>query len=231
MLYPFRFVTHGKGMIFNMKILTNELISTGKYLMNNKLAWGSSGNISARVDNMSYLVTASGTFMDNLIEDDFVQVGLRGREILSNKKPTKETPMHSAIYEVRPDINAVLHSSPFYSMMLACSNEEINSDYFIESMYYLERIGYVEFHEPGSQDLGDQIKEEAEKTNIIFLQNHGVLVYDTSLNEARMALETLELACKMHILSKSSGIALTSVEESKVISFLDKGAYKPKRTW
>ncbi len=211
--------------------LYRDLISTGKYLLENELAWGNSGNISARIDTQSYLVTASGTFMGDLQEDDLVEVGINGTRKTPTKKPTKETPMHSAIYETRPDINAVLHSSPFYSTMIACSNKHINSEYFIESMYYLQRIEVVDFHDPGSLELGDAVREKAKSTNIIFLKNHGVLIYDTSLSEARMALQTLELTCKMHILAEASGISLNKIEKSRVDDFLEKGVYKPKRIW
>jgi len=211
--------------------LFRDLIFTGKYLLENELAWGNSGNISARIDAQSYLVTASGTFMGDLQEDDLVEVGIHGTVKKPTKKPTKETPMHSAIYEARPEINAVLHSSPFYSTMIACSNKHINSVYFIESMYYLQRIKIVGFHDPGSLELGDAVRENAKSTNIIFLKNHGVLVYDTSLSEARMALQTLELTCKMHILAEASGISLDKIEKSRVADFLEKGVYKPKRVW
>lgn len=214
-----------------MKKLLKELIQVGEYMIRYDLAWGTSGNISARMDENSYLVSASGTFLGELNEDVLVPVGLNGRLIETNRKPTKETPMHSAIYESRPDINAVLHSSPLYSMMVACSNYEIPSNLFIESMYYLDRVERVKYCDPGSFELGEAVKEKAKNANILILENHGVLVYDTSLQEARMALQTLELACKMFVLSRREGFEFNEINESRVKGFLQSGAYKPRREW
>lgn len=211
--------------------IIEQLQHTGDYLMKYDLAWGNSGNISARVDEDSYLVTASGTFMGELQIDDFVQVGLHGLTYPASKKPTKETPMHTAVYEARPDIGAVLHSSPFYSTLFACASEPLEANYFIESMYYLQRIAYVGYHEPGSQSLGDEVREKAKDANILFLKNHGILVFDTTLNEARMALQTLELTCRMLATSKASHIDLKAISEKDVTGFLERGVYKPKRVW
>ncbi|MFC4354263.1 class II aldolase/adducin family protein [Chryseomicrobium palamuruense] len=211
--------------------LTQQLQHAGNYLMKYDLAWGNSGNISARVDQNSYLVTASGTFMGELQADDFVQVGLNNIHYPATKKPTKETPMHTAVYEARPDIGAVLHSSPFYSTLFACTSEPLEANYFIESMYYLQRIAYVDYHEPGSQSLGDEVREKAQQANILFLKNHGVLVFDSTLNEARMALQTLELTCRMVATSKASHLDLKAIGEADVTRFLEGGVYKPKRVW
>lgn len=211
--------------------LIEQLQHTGRYMMQYDLAWGNSGNISARADHDSYLVTASGTFMGELEVDDFVHVGLNGIRYPATKKPTKETPMHTAVYESRPDIGAVLHSSPFYSTLFACTSEPLEANYFIESMYYLQRIAYVGYHEPGSQSLGDEVREKAQEANILFLQNHGILVFDSTLNEARMALQTLELTCRMIATSKASRMDLKAIPEQDVTEFLERGVYKPKRMW
>lgn len=214
-----------------MENLLKELVQVGDYMIRYDLAWGNSGNISARVDDDSYLVTASGTFLGELSDNDFVKVGLNGNLIETNRKPTKETPMHEAIYEARPEIKAVLHSSPLYSMMLASSKYEIPSNLFIESMYYLDRVERVKYCVPGSKELGEAVREKANKANILILENHGVLVYDTSLQEARMALHTLELACKMFVLSLQSEFEFNEIPKNSVKAFLQSGAYKPKREW
>ena len=139
--------------------------------------------------------------------------------------------MHRAIYETRPEIGAVLHASPLYSTMIAASNIVIPSDWFIESMYYLERVERVPYAHPGSNELGDLVREKVQKANILLLENHGVLVYDTSLKEAKMTLQTLEMACKMLIISRNAGMNLQELPENVVKSFLNEAGYKPRRRW
>lgn len=139
--------------------------------------------------------------------------------------------MHQAIYEERPEINAILHATPFYSTIVACSNLPIPSNVFVEGMYYLERVKRVPYAHPGSVELGELVREEAKNTNVILLKNHGVLVYDTSLKEARMALHTLEFACKMSVMMHQSSIDMESLSDDTVQDFLQNAWYKPRRKW
>ncbi|MEH7380564.1 class II aldolase/adducin family protein [Bacillus sp. JJ1533] len=214
-----------------MKEVINELQHTGRYMLERNLAWGNAGNMSARLSEDRCLITASGTSLGELAEDDFAECTF-GAEISSfRRKPSKELPMHSAIYEERPDVNAVLHASPFYSTLIACSEIDLSSDLFVETMYYLERVERVPYCHPGSVDLGEAVREKATKANILLLENHGILVYDSSIKEARTALETLEVAAKMVITAKQAGIPLKSLSSDTVHHFLDHSGYKPRRKW
>lgn len=202
-------------------------------MMDTELAWGNAGNISARVDKETYLITGSGTFLGELKEDDFATctIGEEKQVDADGKKPSKETPMHEAIYLNRPDIGAVLHASPFYSTLVAASKETFSTDWIVETMYYLEKIERVPYFHPGSEELGKGVFDKAKLANVLLLDNHGVLVYDTNLSEARMALQTLEFACKMWVTAKSSNISLNEIPEEVVKEFLGNGAYKPTRNW
>lgn len=212
--------------------LKEKLQETGKYMMQYDLAWGNSGNISAKTEENSFLITASGTYLGDLDMDDFAECSLGRREgKQGSEKPSKEVPMHQAIYETRPEIGAVLHASPLYSTLVASSNIDIPSDWFVESMYYLERIERVPYAHPGSIELGELVREKAAKANILLLENHGVIVYDTSLKEAKMALQTLEMACRMMFISKQTGIEIQSLSKRVVDSFLNESGYKPRRRW
>ncbi len=208
--------------------ISNGLINCGKYMLNNNLAWGTSGNISSRVDDKTMLITASGTFMGDLKEEDFVLFDLETEKNLSERKASKETPMHTGIYNNRSDVQAIIHSSPFYTTLFACSKEPILSNLFIENFYYLENIGYVDYFHPGTRDLGEAIAEEAKKSDVIMMRNHGVVVMDTSLSEALMRLETLEMTCRMILTAKSSGVELHSLPDYKVTEFLEESLYKPR---
>jgi 3-dehydro-4-phosphotetronate decarboxylase len=212
--------------------LKKQLQETGKFMMEYDLAWGNSGNISAKTEDNSFLITASGTYLGDLDAEDFAQCSLGVSEKSSfGPKPSKEVPMHQAIYETRPEIGAVLHASPLYSTLIASSKHDIPAGWFVEGMYYLEKIERVPYAHPGSIELGELVREKAKGANILLLENHGVLVYDTSIKEAKMALQTLEMACRMYIISRSSGIALQELSENVIQSFLHDSGYKPRRKW
>ncbi|WP_274648683.1 class II aldolase/adducin family protein [Paenibacillus humicola] len=216
----------------NVETVRKQLQHTGKYMMEYELAWGNSGNISARTEVDRYLITASGTFLGELDDADLIECDLAGNTYAaSGRRASKETPMHRAVYESRPEINAVLHASPFYSTLVAASKLAIPTNWFIESMYYLEKVERVPYYHPGSEALGEGVREKAKLANILLLENHGVLVYDTSVQEARMALQTLEMACRMLIVSQSADIPMSGLPPETERAFIENAAYKPRRNW
>jgi ribulose-5-phosphate 4-epimerase/fuculose-1-phosphate aldolase len=212
--------------------LRRQLQAAGQYMLANDLAWGNAGNISAQLDGETLLITASGTHLGDLSADDLVAVPLDAAQLVQYKrKPSKEMPMHRAVYNTRPEIQAVLHASPFYSTVVACSDLTLPGDLFVEDMYYLERVARVRYCHPGSPDLGEAVRAHAAEANILLLDNHGVLVYDTNLREALMALHTLEFVSRLVITARSAGVPLKALPPEQVQDFLAKSGYRPRRPW
>ncbi len=213
--------------------LRNQLIAAGKYMMSYGLAWGNAGNISARTGEDRCLISGSGTFLGELEASDLVEcLFMEGTvDPEARIRPSKELPMHRAVYESRPDVNAVLHASPFYSTLLACTDIQLDSRMFVETMYYLERIERVPYHHPGSEALGEAVRSKAKSANVLILENHGVLVYDTSVKEARMALQTLEMAVRMHVEALKADLQLRTLPDETARHFLQHAGYKPRRKW
>ena len=202
----------------------------GQYMLANELAWGNAGNISVRLGPDRYLITASGTRLGELNDEDFVECSFDG-PLSGEHKPSKETPMHRAVYEQRPEIGAVLHASPFYGTLISCADVKLPPDLFVEDMYYLERVEHVDYFHPGSRELGEAVRAKARLANVLFLDNHGVLVYDTSIKEALMSLHTLEMVCRMVITARTARLEFRSLPAATVRDFLESSGYRPRREW
>jgi L-fuculose-phosphate aldolase len=212
--------------------IRKELQAAGRYMLENGLAWGNAGNISARLSPAGCLISASGTRLGDLGEDDFVACSWGdGEGQAYARKPSKELPMHRAFYETRPEINAVLHASPFYSTLVACADIQLPGNWFVEDMYYLERVARVPYFHPGSTALGEAVREKAGQANILLLEKHGVLVCDTSLTEALMGLHTLEMVSRMVITARSAQIDIEALPSEVVTDFLERSGYRPPRQW
>lgn len=211
----------------------NEIINIGKKLIDKKFTWGNAGNISIRVDEETFLITASGTILNELTDNDIVECKLteKGYEYKGETKPSKEAIIHSLVYKKRKDINFVIHVSPFYATFISILGLEIPNNLFVENMYYLERIKKVPYKHPGSIELASEIERYVPQTNIILLENHGILCYDTNSRETMIAIEILEETCRMVILSKSMGTDIVGLREEIVKDFLENTGYKKRRKW
>lgn len=208
-----------------------HLIDAGHAMLEQGVTWGNAGNLSIRIAPDRYLITGTGTRLGELTHDDFAECAVNGSPLETARRPSKEMPMHRAVYQERPEINVVLHASPFYSTLVACSGEHIPSGLFVESMYYLERVARVPYAHPGSADLGEVVRAQAKAANVLLLENHGVLVYDVNMREAFMALQTLEYTARMLVTARSAGIDLRELPPLTAADFLDNAGYKPRREW
>ncbi|GCE60845.1 methylthioribulose 1-phosphate dehydratase [Microcystis aeruginosa] len=79
-----------------------------------QLGWmlGTAGNLSAKVDDHSFWITASGKSKGKLTEQDFVRVDLTGkvRELAHrDNRPSAETSIHQVIYRLFPQAQACYH--------------------------------------------------------------------------------------------------------------------------
>jgi ribulose-5-phosphate 4-epimerase/fuculose-1-phosphate aldolase len=209
-----------------------DLQAAGCWMIAQGLTWGNAGNISARTTPDAFLITASGMRLGELAPDDLVEVPVTRDAIATlTRKPSKELPMHRAVYAARPEINVVLHAEPLHSTLVACTDLEIPANWFISGMYYLERVARVPYAHPGSEALGAAVEEKARMANVLLLEHHGVLVYDTTMKEAMMGLETLEVTCKMMLLARSAGLDIAGLPPHIVTDFLDNAGYKPRKKW
>ncbi len=77
-----------------------------------------SSNFSARLDERYCLITASGRDKGKLTPDDFMEITMEGEAVDSTRRSSAETLLHTQIYRLRPDANAVLHThSPAQTLM------------------------------------------------------------------------------------------------------------------
>ncbi len=202
-----------------------DLVKAARYMGSEALVWGSAGNASIRQGG-SVWISGSGTMVGRLALSQLVKCPLEGEPSKVALRPSKELPMHQTIYQERNDVTCVLHASPFYATLIACSDESPRFNLFVESMYYLYDVRTVGYIHPGSQRLAEAVRVHATSTNVIFLKNHGVLVYDLSVKEALVRLETVELACKMWVTAKASGVHLDFVSQDQVTDFIYNSGYK-----
>ena len=211
------------------KTIISQLQAAGKYIFDSQLTWGTSGNLSCRLAVDHLIITASGTCLGKLGDADFLECDLHGNVIEGSGKPSVELPFHREIYLARPDVNVILHTSPFYATLIACSEITIPNNLFIECMYYLEHVEWVPYAHPGSQELASMIRNQITHSNVLMLRNHGVVVVDDSLGEALAALNILNIVCKMLVETRRSEITLKGISPEQVQSFLEKEIYRPRR--
>lgn len=203
------------------------LVRTARWMAQERLAWGSSGNISARAGDSDFYLSASGTWFERLEPHDLVRCRLADGGWDGGRRPSKEIAMHRAIYAGRPDAAWILHCTPPSATVFACQRRTPADGVFVEGMAYVGKVATVGYFHPGTSELGAAVGEAALSANVVLLENHGVIVFDSDLDEARMRLLSLEFACALELASHGSGAELRRLPDSVAEDFRARRIYRP----
>jgi L-fuculose-phosphate aldolase len=177
--------------------LREQLARVGREVVRSRLVVGSGGNLSAREPGADeFWVTASGTWLGELDPGSFVAVGVDDGTPSGppGLRPTSELALHVATYQVRPDVNAIVHLHPQVAVLLDALGERIRL-VTTDHAFYLRRIGRVPFHPPGSTELAEAAaRAVADGTNCVVLAHHGCSVLGESVEMAHRRAANLEEA-------------------------------------
>ena len=176
-----------------------------KSLFERGLTIGSSGNISVRLDD-GWLMTPTGSSMGNLDPNEISKLDLDGN-LISGKIPTKESFLHIAMYDERPDSGAVVHLHSTHSVAVSCL-ADIDKKNVLPPItaYYVMKIGklpLVPYFPPGDINLARAVKEMASNHHAVLLANHGPVVAGKTLEDAVYAIEELEETARLFLLLRN----------------------------
>jgi ribulose-5-phosphate 4-epimerase/fuculose-1-phosphate aldolase len=164
------------------------------------LVVSSSGNISTRIHKNRFAISSSGAYLGNLTKDDITTCYLDDENKYDGPEPSIETPLHRAIYLMRPDIKAVLHFQSPYATTLACARTmDFDLNFIPEVPVYLKNIKVIPYANPGSQVLVDDINKNllGHDSNIFILRGHGIIAIGQDLRTVLRNAEILEFACRI----------------------------------
>ena len=183
--------------------LREEICRFGRSLFERGLTPGSSGNISVRLDDGGWLVTPTNASLGFLDPARISRLDGAGR-LVSGDAPTKEIPLHGALYDTRGSARAIVHLHSTHAVALTML-PEIDPRAALPPMtpYCLMRAGQtalLPYYRPGDPAVADAIKGLAGRYSSVLLANHGPVVAGDTLEAAVFATEELEETAKLYLL-------------------------------
>ena len=200
----------------NKDELKLDIIKYGKKLGEKNMTPGTSGNISVRFDQNT-LISASGTCLADLSKEEIVEIDNNCNVVDSKRKASSEKNLHNAIYQIRPDINAIIHChSPYVSSFAVC-HIPMSKPIISENVFYFGEIPVAEYALPGSQKLVENTAHFFEKHNAVLLANHGIIIGAKDLKSAYYLMETAETYAQIYInsliLGGAKNLSAKDIEE------------------
>lgn len=199
-------------------LLRQQITELGASLFHRGFSVGSAGNISVRIPG-GYLMTPTNSSLGRL-DPQSLSVLNEDWEHVDGLRPSKEVVMHRAMYQARPEAQAIVHLHSTYVTAYSCLAGEEGIPPL--TPYFVMRLGRdvptVPYYKPGSAEMLEDILAAGRRGPGVILSNHGSIVAGAALEDAVNAAEELEVSAQLAFLLE--GRATRPLTESQVADLL-----------
>lgn len=185
-----------------------QIIEKARQMAKSGMVPGTWGNVSGRVPRQTrFLITPSGMEYDQMMPEDLVLMDGQGTVLEGRWKPSTEWRMHAAIYNARPDINAVIHNHSIYATAFAAARQPVPAVTEELAQVVGGPVPVACYEAAGTEELARAVVEALGDRCAVLLANHGVVAAGSGMEEAWRVSIIVEKTAQIAILARVLGNA------------------------
>ena len=199
--------------------LVDQVIAIGADLVRRKLTLASAGNISFRdpENPTRFFITAAATWFDALTENDMSHIDLAGTVISGSAQPSSEWRVHAMAYQTRPDVDAVIHAHPQYSVLIDALGHPVRL-MTLDDVSYVKSVGTTPFAPNASVSLASGVASQLQHHDCVIMSHHGCVAVADTLTMAYRRILILEEAAENTYRAMTLGDTTTAFPAEQVLS-------------
>lgn len=180
-----------------------EIVDTAQSLVRKGYLMATGGNISLRIPGRnSFAITPSNYDYFKMTADDICILDVGLNKVEGHLKPSVESAMHAAIYQVRPDVNAIVHTHQAYVSALTLIKMPIPALFDEQARFLGRSVDIIPYGPSGTGMLKNTVARHVKNHNNAFMmQNHGALVFGHDMERAVHNVEILEKCALAYLLA------------------------------
>jgi L-fuculose-phosphate aldolase len=205
-------------MALSEKEHRQNIVEIGRLVYQKGWVAANDGNISIRLDEKHLLATPTGVSKGMMKPEDLIICDIAGNKVEGKRERTSEILMHTTIYTMRPDVNAVVHSHPPVSTGFAVAGRPLNMALIPEVIIGLGCVPLAGYGLPGTPELSEQLAPYIPTYDALLMANHGAVCYAEDVYKAFFKMETVEHFARITLVAELLGgpRALPKVEVDKL---------------
>jgi len=188
-----------------------------KRLYRQGLTTTSGGNISMRFSDDLIAITPSATDKGRMKWREVGLMNIFGENLIPELKPSIESEMHLAIYRKNLEVKAIIHAHPLFATSFTAMKYKIDTNLTAEACAILGTPKQIPYALMGTRELAELVSEHAIQSDVLLLENHGILTTGANLLQAFDKIEVLENAARMTLItglvSKKSPLSKSRISE------------------
>src|ERR1044072_1096714 len=210
--------------------LRQKIVEIGRRVYEMGFIAASDGNVSARLDDGTILTTPTMVCKGRMSEDMLVLVDINGQKLRRDERnPSSEFSMHKEIYQLRPDVHAIVHAHPPFGTGFAVANVALDKPLLSEVILTLGCVPLAAYGTPSTVELSDALSPFIPHHDALLLANHGAVTYGPDLEMAYARMETLEHFAKITLVAQIVGRPreLPAAAIEKLLDVRERAGYMP----
>jgi L-fuculose-phosphate aldolase len=154
-----------------------KVLAAAKEMLHKGLTEGTAGNISARQEDGTIVITPSSVDYDQMALDDLVVIDTEGNTISAKegRSASSEKMLHLACYKAYEDVGSVIHSHPVHATMFAVAHQNIPACIDEFSIYVGGDVRVTEYAASGTPGVGDNAVVALKDRSAALIANHGMV--------------------------------------------------------
>ncbi|WP_373778997.1 L-fuculose-phosphate aldolase [Glaesserella sp.] len=202
------------------KELSRKIIDTCLEMTRLGLNQGTAGNVSVRYQD-GMLITPTGTPYELMTEDSIVYVDKNGKHE-EGKLPSSEWQFHLAVYEVRPDMDAVVHNHALNCAAVSILGKPIPAIHYMVGVTGTDHVPCVPYATFGTHKLADYVREGIRNSNAILLAHHGLITAGNNLDKALWTAHEVEVLASWYLKLLATGQEIPVLSKKEMDIVLEK---------
>ena len=180
-----------------------QIVDTAQLLVRKGYLMATGGNISLRISGQNaFAITPSNYDYIKMTADDVCVLDFDLNKIEGHLKPSVESAMHAVIFQVRPDVNAVIHTHQAYVSALTLIKAPIPALFDEQARFLGRSVDIIPYAPSGTGFLKNAVAKHVRNHNNAFMmQNHGALVFGHDMERAVHNVEILEKCALSYLLA------------------------------
>ena len=190
-----------------------QVVVTCRALLERGYLKATEGNVSLRIPGKdAFAITPSNYDYAKMKASDICVLDWALERLEGERKASIESGMHAAVYQVRPDVNAIVHTHQPYASALAVVRQPIPA-LFDEQVRFLGRsVEIIDYAPSGTGFLKRNVRKQVTSgDNAFILANHGVLVLGGDADRAVFNMALLEKVALDYLLALMTGEKVNKV--------------------
>jgi len=184
--------------------LKEDIVRICRMLHRKNYLAATDGNVSVRLGDR-VLVTPSGVHKGLMEAYQILTVDREGRVLSGEGKPTSEIRMHLLAYELRPDVQAVVHAHLPYATACTLAGINLLEPILPEVVITLGGIPTAAYATPGSEEVPESIRAFIKEYDAILLSRHGAMTVGQDVTDAYNKMEKLEHTARVVLAARLQG--------------------------